>query len=221
MTTLSRNAAIALIALASTACAQREPYEAPRPRPVTTPSAGGESTEATTTPGATGQPPDTVESAGPTEDEEPLPGDGPIYTEPLPMDLPPLYLQVYVTDVTVEGSPPPTGYLAMIQQAIASPLDGILECYVARIDDARGLTGELLLRTWVSSHEVIRITPEQTLDDEAVQSCAIDRVRELRLPANAPRAGATVRFRIHFTQSEQPAAPSTQDVLLARERRVR
>ncbi len=132
--------------------------------------------------------------------EDPNP-DAPVIVAPEP-----ILARVSAHAVTVDGAPPPRSYTAMIQSAIADPLEQTLDCYAEALARDRATAGDLGLRLWVSSHQVIRATPERPLADEALQTCAIARIRALRLPSNAPRAGATVRFTLRFATGTNTAA---------------
>jgi hypothetical protein len=68
------------------------------------------------------------------------------------------------------------------------------------------LHGDLRLRLWVSARQVIRVTPETTVGDPALETCAHDRVHEFTLPPQAPEGGAQVRFTMTFVAPAGGAA---------------
>lgn len=106
---------------------------------------------------------------------------------------------VTVHDLTVDGDPPPSEYRAMLDAAIATAVVPIRVCYETELRTHPGLHGDLRLRLWVSARQVIRVTPETTIGDPALETCAHDRVHEFTLPPQAPEGGAQVRFTMTFT----------------------
>lgn len=113
-----------------------------------------------------------------------------------------------VTDMTVDGDPPPDRYRGLLETGLRPTLQPVLDCYRNRAGRVAGLRGELRLRMWVSARQVIRVTPETTLSDQELQTCAIAAVRTFRLPDEAPDGGASVRLTLRFTQSALPASRS-------------
>ena len=113
---------------------------------------------------------------------------------------------VSLTDLTVDGDPPPERYRDLLATAVRPTVDPVLQCYRDRLRVRPGLEGNLRLRLWVSARRVIRATPEESLPDAELQACAIQHVRTFTLPPEAPEGGATVRFVLRFTTSGEPAA---------------
>ena len=96
----------------------------------------------------------------------------------------------------------------MFGGAVQAPLEGVHECYEARLIDDPSAAGDLALSLWVSNRQVIRTTVVEPLGDETLQECAVARIRELRLPAVAPAGGARVAFTLSFAAgSAMPARP--------------
>lgn len=116
---------------------------------------------------------------------------------------------VAVTDLTVDGDAPPSQYRSMLETGLRPTLEPVLVCYRERAGRVTGLNGDLRLRLWVSARQVIRVTPETTLSDPELQTCAIAGVRTFVLPPQAPEGGATVRLTLRFTRAALPASSST------------
>jgi hypothetical protein len=115
---------------------------------------------------------------------------------------------VTVHDLTVEDQTPPEQYRAALDAAIATTVAPIRACYVRELALHPGLSGDLRLRLWVSARQVIRVTPETTIGDPALETCAHDEVHRFTLPPQAPEGGAAVRFVMRFTPGATPP-PST------------
>ena len=113
---------------------------------------------------------------------------------------------VAVHDLTVDGNPPPDEYRQQLDAAIATSLVPIRGCYASALATHPGLHGDLRLRLWVSARQVIRVTPETSVGDAALETCAHDRVHEFTLPPQAPEGGAQVRFTMTFTPPAGGAA---------------
>lgn len=147
---------------------------------------------------------DPAPASDPASDPDPAPAPAPDPApepEPAPEPAPAtttVTARVSVEDLTVDERRPPSFYVTMMQGAVREPLEGVLECYRARLADAPTVGGDLRLRMWVSARRVIRVTPEQDLADAELQTCAVARIRTLTLPSSAPRAGASVRLTLRF-----------------------
>jgi len=113
---------------------------------------------------------------------------------------------VTVHDLTVDGNPPPDEYRALLDAAIATAVVPIRTCYEHELASHPDLRGDLRLRLWVSARQVIRVTPETSVGDAALETCAHDRVHEFTLPPQAPEGGAQVRFTMTFTPPARGAA---------------
>lgn len=125
---------------------------------------------------------------------------------------PALAQTITVHDLTVDGDPPPDEYRALLDAAIATAVVPIRTCYAHELTTHPGLHGDLRLRLWVSARQVIRVTPETTLGNPALETCAHDRVHEFTLPPQAPEGGAQVRFVMTFVApatSSTPPPPTT------------
>jgi hypothetical protein len=124
---------------------------------------------------------------------------------------------ITVHDITIDDDPPPEEYRALLDAAISEHLPPIRECYVRTLATHPGLGGDLRLRLWVSARQVIRVTPESSLGDAALETCAHDRVHEFTLPPQAPEGGARVRFVMTFVPgaaaSTPPPPPSTPPII--------
>jgi hypothetical protein len=116
---------------------------------------------------------------------------------------------VTVHDLTVDGNPPPDEYRGVLEAAIATAVVPIRACYERELGSHPGLGGDLRLRLWVSARQVIRVTPETTVGDAALETCAHDRVHEFTLPPQAPEGGAQVRFTMTFAPGAGAATPPT------------
>jgi hypothetical protein len=116
---------------------------------------------------------------------------------------------VTVHDLTVEDQVPPEQYRSALDAAIASTVGPIRACYVRELATHPGLSGDLRLRLWVSARQVIRVTPETTIGDPALETCAHDEVHRFTLPPQAPEGGARVNFTMRFTPGATPPPPST------------
>lgn len=114
---------------------------------------------------------------------------------------------ITVHDITIDDDPPPEDYRAMLDAAIAAHLAPIRECYVRELATHPGLGGDLRLRLWVSARQVIRVTPESSIGDAALETCAHDRVHEFTLPPQAPEGGARVRFVMTFVPGAAAPTP--------------
>ena len=112
---------------------------------------------------------------------------------------PALAQTVTVHDLTVNGDPPPDEYRTVLNAAIETSVVPIRACYARELATHPGLHGDLRLRLWVSARQVIRVTPETSVGDTALETCAHDRVHEFTLPPQAPEGGAQVRFTMTFT----------------------
>jgi len=107
---------------------------------------------------------------------------------------------VAIHDLTVEGRDPP----AYLRRTLDDNTTGVMRdfdvCYAARHALRADLAGEFSLRLWVSSRQVIRVTPEgDTVGDPELYTCVKTRLLAMTLPPDAPTAGATVRLRVQFT----------------------
>lgn len=113
--------------------------------------------------------------------------------------------RVELLSLTVDDQPPPESYRSMMVNAIDPTIAPIVQCHRDRIAQGALSRGDLRLRLWVSARQVIRVTQEaSTLGDAALETCAKDRIREIRLPDSAPMGGATVRFTLRFSTSGTP-----------------
>lgn len=128
------------------------------------------------------------------EDEAPAAGGGQL-------------LRVSVQDVTVDGRRPPEDFNEMVRGAIDEPMDAVLACYREAAARDPATRGDLRLRLWVSAQEVIRVTREQHLADQALEDCAVERIYETELPPDAPRSGVSVRFLLRFAQGPRTIQP--------------
>lgn len=118
--------------------------------------------------------------------------------------------RVAVTDLEIDGSPPPEGYRPMLTQAIQPTIGEIERCYDTALRTRPTLGGALRLRLWVSGREVIRTTPETSVGDTTLETCTRTAVRAFHLPPEAPGGGVAVRFTVRFTAPPVPVAtPST------------
>lgn len=114
---------------------------------------------------------------------------------------------VAISDLTVEQRDPPASLMQRLQDETVGVMGGLTGCYAQRLAARADLAGEWRLRLWVSAQQVIRVTPEGgTFEDPDLLVCVKQRLLEFRLPPDAPRAGANVRFRLSFTS---PASGNT------------
>lgn len=107
---------------------------------------------------------------------------------------------IVLTDLTIHGSPPAEEHRETVAARVNTLLGRMEPCYAGRLEQRPGVGGEHRLRLWVSAREVIRVTAEEpALEDEALASCIKEVLLAHRLPPEAPRGGAPVRFRLIFT----------------------
>ena len=115
---------------------------------------------------------------------------------------------ITVHDLTVDDDAPPEQYRAMLDAAIARAIVPIRACYARELATHPGLRGDLRLRLWVSARQVIRVTPETTIGNPALETCAHDEVHRFTLPPQAPEGGAAVRFVMRFAAPAVTATPT-------------
>lgn len=122
---------------------------------------------------------------------------------------------VTVHDLTVDDQVPPDQYRSMLDAAIARTVGPIRDCYTRELASHPGLGGDLRLRLWVSARQVIRVTPETTLGDAALETCAHDEVHRFTLPPQAPEGGARVNFVMRFTPGATGPSTTTSTPIVA------
>lgn len=114
---------------------------------------------------------------------------------------------VALSNLTVEDRDPPADLLRRFEDETDGVMTGLSVCYAQRLAAVAGLGGQWRLRLWVSAQQVIRVTPESgTFEDAELLQCVKQELLRFRLPPDAPRAGANVRFRLTFSP---PAAGQT------------
>lgn len=116
--------------------------------------------------------------------------------------------RVQVLDFTVDGDPPPAQYRQMLVDGIAPTISTIEACYNQRLPTNPTLAGDYRLRLWVSARQVIRTTPETSLNDATLEECTRAAIRTFTLPPQAPEGGATVRFIVRFTAPPPGTVPA-------------
>lgn len=107
---------------------------------------------------------------------------------------------VVLSDLTVEDRDPPDYLMRRMQDETVGVMAGLTGCYVQRLGARADLAGDWRLRLWVSAQQVIRVTPEGgSFEDADLLGCVKQELLRFRLPSDAPRGGATVRFRLQFS----------------------
>lgn len=106
--------------------------------------------------------------------------------------------RVSIENLTIDGDPPPDEYRTVLANGLRPSLESIRDCYSTRLSARADIGGDYALRMWVSNREVIRITPESHVGDDALEECTRTAIYAFRLPPEAPAGGAWVRMTVRF-----------------------